>query len=130
MDSNVRELVTEYVTTVGRREFDRLEAMVHPEVTFDGYVKAPTKGIAAFIQGFRNLGPILERNDIKQIVVDGGDAFVLYDFVTDTAVGPVLCGELIHIENGKISSVTLLFDWRRWPEVLQELQRRMMASPR
>lgn len=124
MAKDVRELVTEYVTAVGGRQFDRLETMVHPDVTFDGYVKARTQGIEAFVQGFRNLGPILKRNEVKKIVVEGGDAFVLYDFVTDTTVGAVLCGEPIHFDDGKIRSVTLLFDWRRWPEVIQELQRR------
>jgi hypothetical protein len=28
------------------------------------------------------------------LVVEGDRAFVLYDFVTDTPVGPMLCGEL------------------------------------
>jgi hypothetical protein len=35
-------------------------------------------------------GPIIVRNDIKQLIVEGNKAFVLYDFVTDTVVGSVL----------------------------------------
>jgi hypothetical protein len=70
------------------------------------------------------LGPIIVRNDIKQLIVEGNKACMLYDFVTDTVVGPVLTGELLTVDDGRIRSITLLFDWRRWPEVLQELDRR------
>ena len=59
--------------------------------------------------------------------MDGDQAFVLYDFVTDTAAGAVLSGELVRIEDGLIRSITLIFDWRRWPEVLQEVARRAAA---
>ena len=51
------------------------------------------------------------------MIVDGVDAFVLYDFVTDTDVGAMLCGEYVNTDYGLIRSSTLIFDWRRWPEV-------------
>lgn len=85
-------------------------------------MKGEARGRAAFVQGFRNLGPILVRSEVRDLVVDEGRAAVLYDFVTDTAVGPVLSAEFLTIEDGLIRSRTLLFDWRRWPEVMQELQ--------
>jgi hypothetical protein len=71
-------------------------------------------------EGFGKLGPIIFRDDIKQLIVEGNSAFVL----TDTEVGPVLTSEFLTVEEGRIRSITLLFDWRRWPEVLQELGRR------
>jgi hypothetical protein len=100
----------------------------HPEATFDGTVKVQARGAEAFVQGFRNLGPIIDRNEIRELIVEGGRAFVLYDLVTDTPVGPVLCGELLTVEDGLICSSTLIFDWRRWPEVLHELQGRIGAA--
>jgi hypothetical protein len=48
----------------------------------------------------------------------------MYDFVTDTHVGSVLCSEFLTIDEGRIRSSTLIFDWRRWPEVLAELRSR------
>lgn len=66
-------------------------------------------------EGFGKLDPIILRNDIKQLIVEGNKAFVLYDFVTDTEVGSVLTGEFLTVEEGRIRSITLLFDWRRWP---------------
>jgi hypothetical protein len=124
----VRDLVTEYVSAAGDNRFDRLAELVHPDATFDGTVKVQTRGAEAFVQGFRNLGPIIVRNEVRELIVEGDRAFVLYDFVTDTPVGPVLCGELVTIEDGLIRSSTLIFDWRRWPEVLHELQARTGAA--
>jgi hypothetical protein len=128
MSESVRELVTEYVTAAGDKRFDRIAELVHPDATFDGTVKAPATGAEAFVKGFRNLGPIVERNDVREVIVEGDRAFVLYDFVTDTPVGAVLCGELVKVEDGLIRSSTLIFDWRRWPEVLRELQARVAAT--
>jgi len=129
MSVSVRELVREYVSAAGDKRFDRLAELVHPDATFDGTVKVRTKGAEAFVQGFRNLAPILVRNEVRQLIVDGDRAFVLYDFVTDTPVGSVLCGEFLTVEEGLIHSSTLIFDWRRWPEVLQELQARIGSMP-
>jgi hypothetical protein len=128
MSEAVRELVREYVSAAGDKRFDRITELVHPEATFDGTVKAKSRGVEAFVQGFRNVGPIIGRNVVRELIVEEDRAFVLYDFVTDTVVGPVLCGEFLTIEDGLIRSSTLIFDWRRWPEVLQELQVRTGAA--
>lgn len=124
MSTNVRDLVTEYVQAAGQRRFDRFEELLHPDVEFGDATAVELKGPPAVAAGFRRLGPIIVRNDIKQLIVEGNKDFVLYDFVTDTVVGPVLTGELLSVDDGRIRSITLLFDWRRWPEVLQELDRR------
>lgn len=129
MSASVRDLVIEYVSAAGDKRFDRLEELVHPDATMDGTVKARSSGAQAFVQGFRNLAPIIDRNEIRELIVDGDTAFVLYDFVTDSPVGAVLTGELLTIEDDRIHSSTLIFDWRRWPEVLGELQARQAQSP-
>ena len=128
MSSNVEQLVRDYIQAVGERRFDRLEALVHPDATFGGTIAATLHGAPAFVDGFRRLGPIIERNDIRELLVDGDRAFVLYDFVTSTEAGAVLSGELVTVEDGMIRSSTLLFDQRRWPEVVGELQRRAEAA--
>jgi hypothetical protein len=55
-------------------------------------VKLKTRGAEAFVQGFRNLGPIITRNEVRALIVEGDRAFVLYDFVTDTPVGRCCAG--------------------------------------
>ena len=124
MSGNVRELLTEYVQAAEDKRFDRLEELVHPDAAMNGTVKTEVRVAQAFVQGFRNLGPIVQRNEIRELIMDGDRAFVLYDFVTDTPVGAVLTGELLTIEDDLIRTSTLICDWRRWPEVLAELQSR------
>ena len=128
MSESVRDLVMEYVSAAGERRFDRLAELVHPDVTFGGTVKGETRGAEALVQGFRNLGPIIARNDVRELVVEGNRAAVLYDFVTDTPVGPVLSAEFLTVEDGLIRSSVLLFDHRRWPEVVRELQARVTRA--
>lgn len=48
------------------------------------------RGVEAFIGGFKRLDPIIKRNAIRKIFVDGDEAIVIYDFVTDTPAGAVL----------------------------------------
>jgi hypothetical protein len=130
MSESVRDLVLEYVAAAGGRRFDQLAELVHPEATFGGTVKGEIHGRDALVQGFRNLRPIIVRNDVRELIVEGNRASVLYDFVTDTPVGPVLSAEFLTVEDGLIRSSTLLFDHRRWPEVVQELQARtQVATP-
>lgn len=124
MSQSTRSLVAEYVAVVGERRFDRLAELVHPEATFGGAVKQATRGAAAFIDGFRTLGPIIVRNEIRELIVEGERAAVLYDFVTESDAGAVLTAEFLAAEDGLIRSSALLFDMRRWPAVLAELERR------
>lgn len=128
MSEFVRDRVLEYIAAAGDKRFDHLAELVHPDATFSGTVKAETQGRDAFVQGFRNLGPIIERNEVRGLIVDGDRAAVLYDFVTDTPVGAVLCAEFLTFEDDLIRSSTLIFDWRRWAEVMQELQARIGAT--
>ena len=129
MGESVRDLVMEYVAAAGERRFDRLAELIHQDATLGGTVKAEAEGADAFVQGFRNLGPIIARNDVRELIVEDNRAAVLYDFVTDTAVGPVLTAEFLTVEGGLIRSSVLLFDHRRWPEVVKELQARMASAP-
>jgi hypothetical protein len=124
----VKDLVTDYVRAVSSGDFDGLARLVHPDASFGGTVLAEARGRDTFVQGFRNLQPITVRTDLRQLVVEDGAAAVLYDFVTDTAVGSVLCAEFLEIEDQLIRSSTLVFDWRRWPEVLAEIRRRVDAA--
>ena len=83
------DFVTRYVQAVSNKRFDLLPDMLHPEADFTGPGLKPAHGAPAYIAGFQRLAPILLRNEIKHILVDGDQACVIYDFVTDTPAGPV-----------------------------------------
>ena len=124
MAKGTREVVNEYIQAIGDGHLHRLEALLHPDAVFGGAIAGELHGAEAYVGAFRGLAPILARNEIRELVVEGDKAFVLYDFVTDTEVGAVLSGELVTVEDGRIRSSVLLFDQRRWPDVMKELRER------
>lgn len=120
----MRALVHAYAKAVSDGDFDRLAKLVHADASFGGTVIAEAQGVEAFVQGFRNLRPITIRTDVLSVVVEEDRAALMYDLVTDTPVGSVLCSEFLMIDDGRVRSSTLVFDWRRWPEVIEELRSR------
>jgi hypothetical protein len=124
MNNTTRNVVDHYTTAVSDGNFERLAELVHPDATFDGTVSADARGVDAFVQGFRNLRPITLRTDVHHTIVDGERAAVMYDLVTDTEAGAVLCSEFLTIHDGMVTSSTLIFDWRQWPAVIDEIRNR------
>jgi hypothetical protein len=118
--SEIHDLVTSYINAVGEHRLDALPAMLEPDVEFtlgDNTVR----GVEAFVAGFQRLMPIIVRNDIRKVFVDGEEACVIYDFVTDTPAGAVLSVEHVKFRHGRLASTLLVFERLHWPEVLAEL---------
>lgn len=123
MATDPRDLVTSYIRAVGERRLEDLPPLLEPDAQFtlgDNIVR----GRDAFVGAFRRLLPIIERNDIRHLFIDGEEACVVYDFVTSTPVGPVLSVEYIRLRNGRIASSTLVFERLHWAEVLAVLKDR------
>jgi SnoaL-like protein len=127
MGHDIRERVIGYNRAFGEGRLDEVREMLHPDLEFDGTAR-PTRGRDDYMSGLPRLVSVLKRNDVRDIVVEGDRAFILYDFVTDTSAGAVLSGELLTFQDGLIRKITLLFDLRRWPEVLAEIQHRAEAA--
>src|SRR5207245_1536326 len=70
------------------------------------------------------LTPIILRNEIRKLFVDGDEACVIYDFVTDTPAKAVPSVEYIKMRNGRILSSLLVFERLHWPEVQAVLKGR------
>ena len=127
MTKDVRTLAIDYNRAFGEGRLDHVARMLHPDLEFDGTAKS-ARGRDAYMSGLPGLVSVLERNDLKDVVVDGNRAFILYDFITDTPAGAVLSGELLTFDaDGLITKITLLFDHRHWADVITEIQRR--ATP-
>lgn len=125
MNNATRNVVDDYTSAVSDGNFERLAQLVHPDATFDGTVSADAQGVDAFVQGFRNLRPITVHTKVHHTIVDGERAAVMYDLVTDTEAGSVLCSEFLTIQDGLVTSSTLIFDWRQWPIVIDEIRSRV-----
>jgi hypothetical protein len=78
----------------------------------------------AFVGAFERLDPIILRNDVRKVFVDGDEAIVIYDFVTDTPAGAVVSVEHIKFKNGRIASSLLVFERLHWPQVQEEMAAR------
>jgi len=121
--TDARELLTSYIQAVGERRLEALPPLLDPDAEFT-LGDNTFRGRDAFVGAFRRLLPIIDRNDIRHLFVDGDEACVVYDFVTNTPVGPVLSVEYIKLRNGRIASSTLVFERLHWPEVLAVLKDR------
>jgi len=124
---NNRALVSGYITAVGQKQFNRLSEYLADDLEFSGPKSSLHSG-PQYIKVLEKLGTILLHNDIKRIFVEGNEACVIYDFVTDTEVGIVPSVEWLKISQGKISSIHLIFDRYRWEEVIEVMNRRVKKN--
>jgi hypothetical protein len=118
--SEIHDLATSYIQAVGEHRLDALPAMLEPDVEFtlgDNTVR----GVEGFVAGFQRLMPIVIRNDVRKVFVDGDEACVIYDFVTDSPAGAVLSVEYMKFRSGRLASTQLVFERLHWPEALAEL---------
>lgn len=97
-----------YIEAVGARVLASLEALLDDQVvaTFSG----ARLGKREWIEASRRLLPVLVRNDIREAFVAGERACIVYDFVTDTPAGAVVCVELVTVSEGRITAVELVLD--------------------
>src|SRR5439155_25324040 len=79
-----RALAVAYIEAVGQKQFDRVAALLHPDVEFLTSGRS-IRGVPAYVDVLRRLAPIIVRNEVHAAIVDGNDVAVLYDFVTDTS---------------------------------------------
>jgi hypothetical protein len=124
MSSDPKTLAVAYIEMVGQKQFDRLPALLAANVEFTGPGGNTIHGQQDYISALRRLGPILKRNDVRKVFVDGDEVCVIYDFVTDTSVGALPSVECFRFEGGRIRSSRLVYHTQPWPEVLKELSAR------
>lgn len=122
MMQTIETKVREYLTAVGDKDLARVEGLLAPDVTFVGPAMS-LSGARDVLAALRRIGAIHVRSDIKRVFVDGDEACVIYDFVTDT-VGVVPTIEWLGFEAGRIRSVKLYYDQVPWQTLRQELAKR------
>ena len=125
--SNAGAVATRYIELVGAHDLDAVADLIA-----ENAVATTTSGSfskAEWILALGRLLPVLVRNEIRQVVVDGSSACVVYDFVTDTEAGAVPCAEWITIdEAGRMTAINLLFEKTNWGHVAAELKQRARAG--
>jgi hypothetical protein len=114
--TDVGAIARRYIELVSAHNLAPLDDMISDSVVAS--TKSGAFGKADWIGALERLLPTLEHNDIREVVVDGSSACVVYDFVTSTEAGAVRCAEWITVDdNGRISAIDLLFDKTNWAHV-------------
>lgn len=121
--SDAGSVATRYIELVGAHDLAPLEDLIA-----DSAVATTVSGTfdkAEWIAALGRLLPALVRNEIRQVVVDGPSACVVYDFVTDTEAGAVPCAEWITVDaDGRMTAINLLFEKTNWAQVAAAIQER------
>jgi hypothetical protein len=121
-DTDTAAAARAYIEAVGARDLEPLETLLDERVvaTFFG----DQFGKRAWIEAINQLLPALIRNDIREVFVSGERACIVYDFVTDTPAGAVVCIELVTVDEGRITEIELLLDRVAFAPVDEALQAR------
>ena len=124
MDAGIA--ITRYIDLVGSHDLGPLDELFADDLV--AVTNGAKFGKAEWIVALRRLLPAIVRNEIRHVFVDGDDACLIYDFVTDTDAGAVPCVEWITVTGDQISSIELIFEKANWAHVAAALQERASAS--
>lgn len=125
-DSDAAAIARTYIGSVGGGELAVLDALFDDGLV--ATISGDRYGKAEWIDALRRLLPILVRNDVREIFVAGERACVVYDFVTDTPAGSVVCVELLTVRNARITEIELVFDRVAFAPVHAALRERTPAQ--
>ncbi len=109
MTKEARQVALEYIEACGRKDYDTVNRLLSPSVTFVGPGNT-LSGAAQYLAVLRRLGPVWSGSDVKKVFVDGDEVCVIYDFVTNTSAGAVPIVEWLRVKHDQIVSVALFFD--------------------
>lgn len=108
--ATTRTAVTTYFDAWRAGDFDRLRAVLDPDVDFVG-VMGTAQGADECIAGLRGMSEHLMRDLVLHTrVVDGADAITWFDMVTREASLPT--ANWSRVENGLITRIRVTFDPR------------------
>jgi hypothetical protein len=123
MNKDRKSLAIEYLNAVGKHQFDKVEALLAPDIQFRGPAVIRTS-VGDLVGAFKRLAAIHVRNDLKRVFVDGDEVCIIYDFVTDTPAGPLATVEWLRFEGDRIRSVDLYYDQLPWQTVMAAMAER------
>ncbi|GAB3610735.1 hypothetical protein GCM10027414_28610 [Humibacter ginsengiterrae] len=114
-----------YIEAVGARDLDTVDGLLAD--TLEARVSPGSSDKQQWMSALERLLPALVRNDIRDVYENGDHACVVYDFVTDTRAGAVVCVENLHVADGKITDIELVFDKVAFAPVNEALKARASA---
>jgi ketosteroid isomerase-like protein len=104
------EVATKCLEAWSSGDFATARTLLRDDVTFVGPLGSGG-GVESYMNCLVDLSHHVTRAEPIKVVVDGDDACIIYDLVTD-AGGSVPTSDWYHVQDGKISSVRAYFDTR------------------
>ena len=120
------ETARRYLEAVGDGRLEDVAPLLHPDLAF--HSGEQTHDRDGYLAALRRLGPVIVRNEIREVVASGDEVCVVYDFITDTPGGTIRSAEWLRFEDARIRDIRLAFDPSRWTEVVAELARRTLSG--
>ena len=115
---NPKEFVMEFLETLERKDFKSARSYVSDNLMYVG----PTASFAAAEPYLKYLEHLdLPKSDINNVFVDGTDVCILHELNFERLPAPMFVCTWYHVEDGKISSIKVVFDPRPY---LQEQRSR------
>jgi len=128
MSTDRKALALAYLDAVGKQQYERVEALLAPDLKFKGPAMTRTSA-QEVLAALKRLGVIHLRNEVKRIFVDGDDVCVIYDFVTDTTAGALPTIEWLTFEGNRIRAINLYYDRQPWQTVMATIAERAGGAP-
>jgi predicted SnoaL-like aldol condensation-catalyzing enzyme len=109
-EKSAKEIVTEYLQVlIERRDFKSARNYLKDNVSYWSPLNS-FDGVESYLK--YNASLHMPKPDIKKVFTDGDDVCLLYEMTLTTQRVPLFVSFWAHVDDGKISSIKVLFDPR------------------
>ena len=99
-----------FFTAWTAKDFTRARSLLHDDVSFEGPLESFSDA-DSYLASLQQLSGIVTGAETQKVFVDGDDVCVIYDLKTAPVPRSRTC-EWYHVRDGKIASVSVVFDAR------------------
>jgi ketosteroid isomerase-like protein len=110
MADDAPKVAATYFDAWKANDFDTMRSLLTDDVTFSGPL-ASLEGAEDYVKGIEGMSRITSEIAVQKVFVDGPDVLTWYDLHT-TVAPPVPVANWLHVEDGKITSLRVVFDPR------------------
>jgi ketosteroid isomerase-like protein len=105
-----------------RKEFEAARSYLRDDLSFEGPIESFTDA-DSYIASLKQLSAIVTGAERQKVFVDGDDVCVIYDLKTQPIPSSRTC-EWSRVRDGKIASVSVVFDARPFAPMFEAQQSR------
>jgi hypothetical protein len=109
--TSAREVVATYRKAFDSKDFKAARTLLADDLEFHGPIDTFHRA-DDFMASIQQLAPIIQRIEPRKLFVDGDDACLIYDMVTNTPAGTARIVEWYRVVGGRIKAIDAVFDAR------------------